>query len=73
MRRTLIARSGTRWSQKLSPARLMVLMRHEDIHTTMKFYVAEPSEDLAAALWETQPAKTGDTSGDTREEIKLGN
>ncbi len=43
---------GTRWSRKLSPARLMAIMRHEDISTTMRFYVSEQADDLADALWE---------------------
>lgn len=50
---------GTRWSRKLSPARLMAIMRHEDISTTMRYYVAEASEELADVLWsESQEAAT---------------
>ena len=42
---------GTRWAKQLMPAQLMVLMRHEDINTTMKFYVDLPASELAEELW----------------------
>ena len=41
---------GTRWAKVLMPAELMVLMRHENINTTMKFYVDLPADDLAAKM-----------------------
>ena len=42
---------GTRWAKRLMPAQLMVLMRHENINTTMKFYVDLPASELAEELW----------------------
>lgn len=42
---------GTRWSKRLMPAQLMVLMRHENINTTMKHYVDVPANELAEELW----------------------
>ena len=42
---------GERWSSKLMPAQLMVVMRHESIDTTMKFYVGRNAERTAAILW----------------------
>ena len=49
---------GTRWSRKLSPARLRAIMRHQDIATTMAYYVAEESEELADALYEAEVVPT---------------
>lgn len=43
---------GTRWSSRVKPAVLQLLMRHEDITTTMKFYVAQNADDLAEGLWD---------------------
>lgn len=42
---------GDRWSRKLSPADLMNLMRHENIETTMKYYVGQDAERAAERLW----------------------
>ena len=62
---------GHRWSERIMPAQLMDLMRHEDIQTTMKFYVGRNAEATAAALYaavdrrpESRPncATSGDTS-----------
>jgi len=61
---------GFRWSERVMPAQLKELMRHEDISTTMKYYVGRNAEATAAALYEavgrtpnSKPA--GDTCGDT--------
>lgn len=42
---------GTRWAGRVMPATLKTLMRHEDIATTMKFYVAQEADALATELW----------------------
>jgi integrase len=42
---------GTRWSKRVMPAVLKQLMRHADIGTTMKYYVASSAADLADELW----------------------
>ena len=42
---------GTRWSTRVKPARLQILMRHQSIETTLKYYVAEDADDVAADLW----------------------
>lgn len=42
---------GTRWASKVKPAILMLLMRHRDVATTMKFYVASDADDVADSLW----------------------
>ncbi len=52
---------GFRWAMRVMPTVLRELMRHEDISTTMKYYVGQNAEAMADALW----ASVGDTSGDT--------
>lgn len=42
---------GERWSNLLMPKDLMVLMRHENIETTMKFYVGRNAASVADAVW----------------------
>jgi hypothetical protein len=51
------------------PPVLQQLMRHEDISTTMKFYVGKNAEAIADAAW----AAVGDTFGDTSQTAKAGN
>ena len=47
------------------PQILMQLMRHEDISTTMKFYVGKEAETTADVLW-AAVEKLGNTQGNTR-------
>jgi len=61
---------GLRWSERVMPAQLRELMRHESIETTMTYYVGRNAEATAAALYESvgrKPNKpaSGDTFGDT--------
>jgi len=42
---------GTRWAPKVKPATLQRLMRHKSIETTLKYYVAQDADDIAAELW----------------------
>ncbi len=42
---------GVRWAGKVMPTVLRELMRHEDIGTTMKFYVGQNAEATADAVW----------------------
>jgi len=42
---------GTRWAKEVKPATLQRLMRHRDIATTMKYYVDQDADDIAAELW----------------------
>ena len=42
---------GTRWAGKVKPATLRALMRHADINTTLRYYVSQDSDDIAAELW----------------------
>ncbi len=43
---------GFRWSQRLMPADLKDLMRHEQITTTEKFYLGQNAESRAANIWQ---------------------
>jgi integrase len=42
---------GTRWAKRVMPAILKRLMRHSAIETTMGYYVALDSADVADELW----------------------
>lgn len=57
---------GFRWAQKVMPAVLMRLMRHQDISTTMNFYVGHNAMATAAEVWKTRPGGTGATLGASR-------
>jgi integrase len=52
---------GFRWAMRVMPADLKDLMRHEDIGTTMKFYVGQDAEAMADTIWATD----GNTIGNT--------
>jgi integrase len=41
---------GTRWASRVMPADLKELMRHDSIETTMKYYVSQETDKLAARL-----------------------
>jgi len=46
---------GTRWSSRVKPATLQLLMRHASIETTLKYYVAQDADELAEELWAAYP------------------
>ena len=50
---------GTRWAPRVKPATLQLLMRHSAIETTLRYYVAQDSDDVADELW------AGNWSGNT--------
>jgi len=57
---------GERWSQRLLPQQLMILMRHESIETTLSFYVGQNSVRTAQEIWNSvgkapQPVLNGVT------------
>ena len=43
---------GTRWAGKLKPIDLQLLMRHESIETTLKYYVDQDVADVSARIWQ---------------------
>lgn len=49
---------GFRWSERVMPAQLKELMRHESISTTMRYYVGRNAEATAAALYAAVPGKS---------------
>ena len=55
---------GTRWASKVKPATLQLLMRHESIETTLKYYVDQDADDVASELW-NQHVATGNTFGNS--------
>jgi integrase len=57
---------GLRWSARVMPAVLQQLMRHEDIGTTMKYYVGQNAEAVADAVWAT----IGNSSGNSHQATK---
>jgi integrase len=42
---------GVRWANRLMPANLRELMRHESIETTMTFYAGQDAHRTASVLW----------------------
>lgn len=42
---------GTRWASRITPALLQQIMRHASIETTLKYYVEQNADALAAELW----------------------
>lgn len=60
---------GQRWAGRVMPTVLRELMRHEEIGTTMKYYVGQNAESTADAIW----AAFGDTFGDTSKSAETAN
>jgi integrase len=52
---------GVRWSKLVMPTQLMELMRHEDIGTTMQFYVGRDAQSTAEVAWAAFRAAGGNT------------
>ena len=44
---------GSRWARRVMPATLQLLMRHESIETTMKYYVDLEADELGDELWKS--------------------
>lgn len=55
---------GFRWSTRVMPAVLQQMMRHENISTTMEFYVGRDAEATADAIWQT--VDSGNKSGNSQ-------
>lgn len=47
---------GTRWASRVTPVTLRQLMRHSSIETTLKYYVEQNVDLIAAELWHGQPS-----------------
>ena len=46
---------GTRWAERVMPAVLQALMRHESIETTLRYYVGANAERTAETCWAAIP------------------
>lgn len=46
---------GERWAVRVMPQVLMVLMRHESIETTLRYYVGRNAQTMAEAVWAGMP------------------
>lgn len=57
---------GVRWSRKVMPQVLQLLMRHSSITTTMKYYVGQDVTHAAEVLW--QGGKMGGKASDDKNE-----
>ncbi|MBP60391.1 MAG: hypothetical protein CMJ62_02590 [Planctomycetaceae bacterium] len=59
---------GERWANRIMPTDLMILMRHESIETTMRFYVGRNAQNTAKTLWEAhKTAVSSNTFGNSSE------
>lgn len=55
---------GQRWSLKVMPDVLMLLMRHSDIDTTMKYYVGRNAQKAADVIWQADAVSSPDQAQD---------
>jgi integrase len=49
---------GTRWAYRVKTATLKLLMRHQQIETTMRYYVDQDADDVADQLWQSHGVGT---------------
>lgn len=49
---------GTRWAARVLPPVLQELMRHQDIKTTMGFYVSQQAQTTASTIWAAYRSST---------------
>jgi integrase len=58
---------GERWSERILPKDLQLLMRHESIDTTMSYYVGQNAQRTADAVWKAyeRVTESGNTLGNT--------
>jgi integrase len=65
---------GERWATRIMPPDLMVLMRHESIETTLRYYVGRNAQNTAKTLWQAmEKATNGNTSGNRAAESSSAN
>lgn len=48
---------GSRWARRVPPVVLQLLMRHQDIKTTLTYYVHLEADDIADSLWKRKPKR----------------
>ena len=49
---------GERWAMEVMPQVLMQIMRHENIETTLKYYVGRNAQTTAKVLWKARPGNS---------------
>ena len=54
---------GERWAARIMPPDLMALMRHENIQTTMRYYVGRNAQKTADAVWDAYRRNLGTVLG----------
>jgi len=65
---------GERWAARIMPTDLMILMRHESIDTTLRYYVGRNAQNTAKTLWEAhKSAVSGNTFGNRAAEPSSAN
>jgi len=64
---------GERWATRIMPQVLMELMRHENIETTMRFYVGRNAERTADVLWGVFESQTGSIDQNAKGEAEPRN
>lgn len=52
---------GYRWAQRVMPPVLQILMRHEDLKTTMTYYVGRNAADTARTVWQAFTSQSPNT------------
>jgi len=60
---------GTRWASRVMPADLKELMRHDSIETTMKYYVSQQTDALAARLAAVRSREQADKAAETSPDV----
>jgi integrase len=66
---------GQRWALRLIPAVLQALMRHEDVSTSLTYYVGKHAETMVDTIWATEGSdlgSAGESAGSTakKESVK---
>lgn len=56
---------GERWAPRVMPTTLQLMMRHESIETTLRFYVGRNAQTAAKIIWQAYAALPSNTSGNT--------
>jgi hypothetical protein len=65
MRQVDLRRSfGERWASRVMPNVRQVLVRHENIQTTLRFYVGQNAKRTSAILWEAHRAQAVGATSD---------
>lgn len=64
---------GERWAQRVLPQVLQELMRHENIETTLRYYVGQNAERTADAIWAAAEKVTSEVTPAKGKRGKLKN